>query len=104
MRWRHTPSAHSYAEEGRGERRIAFTSPAEKLDARSMHASGFLRSDLVSLVGVTTISGVREFLPGLQTPFHVQQGNKQHSVSADLVEHSIWEAPQNTAPSSFREE
>jgi hypothetical protein len=104
MRWQLTPSAHGYAEEDTAEQRVAFTSSAAKYRSQSTHTSAFLRSYLVSVVRVVPVSGVRAFLPGLRTPFHVQQGNNQHAINADLVQHSIGEAPNNASPSSFREE
>jgi hypothetical protein len=54
-------------------------------------------------LGVLPISGVRAFPPGSRTPFHVQQGNNQHAVGADLVKHSVWEAPYDASPGSLRE-
>ena len=50
------------------------------------------------------ISDITSLLPGLRTSFRMQQGNDQHAVSADLVEHSVREAPNNTSPDSAREE
>jgi hypothetical protein len=74
-----------------------------KLDAQSRHARAFLRSYPISSAGVVPISGVRAFLPGPRTPFRMQQGNNQHAIGADLVQHSVREAPDNASPRSARE-
>ena len=93
MRWRHMPSAHGYAVEDVAEKRIAFTSSTEKFGAKSASAGVILRTPLICVLPLSPISRVRAFSPGLRTPFHVQQGNNQHAISANLVQHSVGEAP-----------
>jgi hypothetical protein len=73
------------------------------LDAQSARASAILRNYRISSVRLASISPVRAFPPDLRTAFHVQQGNNQHAISADLVKHSVWEAPYDASPGSSRE-
>lgn len=54
--------------------------------------------------GLRLISDVGALLPGLPIPFSVQQDDNQHTISTDLVEHSVGEAEDNASPGSEREQ
>ena len=85
MRWRHTPSAHGYPNEGRAERRIAFTSRAEKLDAHSFASSA--TTPVSNSDGFPQPSGVAALPPRpdcRQDPAETRAGASQVAAFARL--------------------